>query len=193
MWPLLPQQHIDRASSTIGPRGIGVSEHGPMLPEALTHPRLQDRDLPFGVCAPAMDDTDAAMADSVDQAFHVRDSFRSGHAMQIEPAAGSMFPARQPSELTPVHTWGEEAGLGVVWRVWPGRRRRGRSCRASRADVWSSGNPSAGIWNQPNDVRHRAREVLGVGVRGALAGAPVRAVIWLSPPRHTPILSSRAH
>jgi hypothetical protein len=94
---LLPQQDVDGASSTISPRGISVGEHGPMLPEALSHARLEDREIPLGMQPPAVDDADAAMAVAtiVDEPLQARDGFRGGLAMQVEPAAGGVFSALQ--------------------------------------------------------------------------------------------------
>ena len=37
-----PQQHVDRARSAIGPRGVDVGEHSRMLSEALAHARPED-------------------------------------------------------------------------------------------------------------------------------------------------------
>jgi hypothetical protein len=60
-----------------------------MLPEALPHEPLEDRDIPLGVQPPAVDDADAAMAVAtiVDEPLQARDGFRGGLAMQVEPAA----------------------------------------------------------------------------------------------------------
>jgi hypothetical protein len=187
---LFPQQHVDRASSTIGPRRISVGEHGPMLPEALPHARLEDRDIPLRVQPPAVDDADAAIAVAtiIDEPLHARDGFRSGHAMQVEPAAGGVFSALQLSELTPVHAWGDEASLWTVIMILPGGRRGGRGRRARCADVRSRANAPARIRREADNVRHRAREVVDVGVRGAGLASLVGVVAFLRTPLHTAIL-----
>ena len=84
-----------------------------MLPEALPHAGLEDRDIPFGVQPSAVDDTDAAVtvATVVDEPLHAREGFRGGQTMQVEPAAGRMVSALQLSEFTPVHAWGDEASV----------------------------------------------------------------------------------
>ena len=83
-----------------------------MLLEALPYAGLEDRDIPFGVQPPAVDDADTAMAAAgVHETLHARNRFRGGLAMQVEPAGGGVVSALQFSELSPVHARGHEAGF----------------------------------------------------------------------------------
>ncbi len=77
-----------------------------MAPEILPHTRLEDRHIPLGMHPPAVDDADAsvAMASVIDKPLHVRDGFRSGLGVQVEPAAWSVVSALDLSELTPIDT-----------------------------------------------------------------------------------------
>ena len=77
-----------------------------MAPEILPHARLEDRHIPFGMQPPAVDDADAsvAMAPAVDELLHVRDGFRGGLGVQVEPAAWGVVSALDPSKLTPIDT-----------------------------------------------------------------------------------------
>ena len=103
---LLPQQHVDRASATICPRGIRIGQHGRMAPEIVPHTRLEDRHVPLGMQPPAVDDADAsvAMAPAGNELLHVRDGFLGGLGVQVEPAAWSVVSALDRSELTPIDT-----------------------------------------------------------------------------------------
>ena len=53
-----------------------------------------------------MDDADAsvAVAPDVDELLHVRDGFRGGLGVQVEPAAWDVVAALDLSQLTPIDT-----------------------------------------------------------------------------------------
>jgi hypothetical protein len=78
-----------------------------MLSEALPHARLEDREIPFGMQPPTVDDADAAIVvvTIVDEPLQARNGFRGGLTMQIEPAAWGVLCTLQFSELTSVHPW----------------------------------------------------------------------------------------
>jgi len=77
-----------------------------MAPEKLPDTRFEDRHIPLGMQSPAVDDADAsvAVAPVVDELLHVRDGFRGGLGVQIEPAAWGVVSALDPSELAPIDT-----------------------------------------------------------------------------------------
>ena len=118
-----------------------------MLPEARPHARLEDRDIPRGVQAAAVDETDAAMpAPAVlDELLYARRGFSSRLTMQVEPPARRVLPALQFSEFTPVHTGGRKGGFCTVFNAWPCGFRRGSRRRSRRVDMASGTHPAAWI------------------------------------------------
>jgi hypothetical protein len=163
-----------------------------MLSEALPHARLEDREIPLGMQPPAVDDADAAIVvvTIVDEPLQARDRFRGGLTMQIEPAAWGVLSTLQFSELTPVHTWSNEARLRNVMIVFTARRQPRRRGRARSGGLRSSANAPARVRREPDDVRHRAREVLDFSIRNVglvalvvafgLPGAPLHSAIVLA-------------
>jgi hypothetical protein len=77
-----------------------------MAAEMLPHTRLEDRHIPLRMQPAAVDDADAsvAMMPAVDELLYLRDGFRGGLGVKIEPAAWSVVSAPDPSELTPIDT-----------------------------------------------------------------------------------------
>jgi hypothetical protein len=63
---------------------------------------------------PAVDDADAsvAMVPAVDKLLHVRDGFRGGLGVQVEPAPRGVVSALDLSELTPIDTRRDITFLG---------------------------------------------------------------------------------
>lgn len=104
---------------------------------------------------PAVDDADAAIVvvTIVDEPPQARDGFRGGLTMQVEPAAWGVLSTLQFSDLTPVHTWGNEARLRNVMIVFAVRRQAGRRGRARSGDLRSSANAPARVRREPDDVR----------------------------------------
>ena len=85
-----------------------------MASKILPHTRFEDRDIPLGMQASAVDDADAsvAMAPAVDEPLHVRDGFRGGLGVQIETAAWGVVSAPDLSQLTPIDTRRDITFLG---------------------------------------------------------------------------------
>ena len=77
-----------------------------MAAKILPHTRLEDRHIPFRMQPAAVDDANAsvAMTPVVDELLYLRDSFRGGLGVQIEPAAWGVVSAPDPSELAPIDT-----------------------------------------------------------------------------------------
>ena len=161
-----------------------------MLSEALPHARLEDREIPLGMQPPAVDDADAAIVvvTIVDEPLQARDGFRGSLTMQVEPAAWGVLSTLQFPELTPVHTWGNEARLRNVMIVFAVRRQAGRRGRARSGDLRSSANAPARVRGEPDDVRHRAREVLDFGISNAGLVSLVVAFALLGAPLHSAIV-----
>src|SRR5580765_3019552 len=86
---LFPQQHVDRATATIGPRRVRVPEHAGNALEKRPHARFEEGEVLFGMQSPAVNDADTAMAmvAAVDELFHARHGFRRRLAVQVERAA----------------------------------------------------------------------------------------------------------
>ena len=77
-----------------------------MSAEILSHARLEDRHIPFGMQSPAVDDgyASVAMASAVDELFHARHGFGSSVAVQVEHVAWDVVSALDLSELAPIDT-----------------------------------------------------------------------------------------
>ena len=103
---VLPQQHVDRATSAVCARGICKREHAGVTPETLPHARLEDGHIPFGMQSAAVDDgyASVAMASAVDELFHARRGFGSRLAVQVEYAAWGVVSTLDLSELAPIDT-----------------------------------------------------------------------------------------
>jgi hypothetical protein len=139
---------------------------------------------------PAVDDGDAAIVvvTMVDEPLQARDGFRSGLTMQVEPAAWGLLSTLQFSKLTPVHTWGNEARLRNVMIALAVRGQAGRRGRTWSGDLRSSANAPARVRREPDDVRHRAREVLHFGISNAGFVSLVVAFALLGAPLHSAIV-----
>jgi hypothetical protein len=110
--------------------------------------------------------------------------------MQVEPAAGGVLSPLQPPELTSVDALRDKCGVRTVTIARLGGRRRGRSPRPWRADGWWRANAAARIGREADNIRHRAREVLGVSVRSAGPVFSAPDVVLLEVPLHTAIVWS---
>jgi hypothetical protein len=115
---------------------------------------------------PAVDDADAsvAMPSAVDKPLHVRDGFRSGLGVQVEPAAWGVFSALDPSELTPIDTRRDVTLFGAG-HIFMRCRRGGRRRRpVARGDLRTCANAASGVRRKRDDVRHCFCEMVNLGV-----------------------------
>ena len=79
--------------------------------KARPHARLEDRDVPLGVQATAVDDADAAMpaVAVVNELLDARGGFPA--VLPWSSRLPGVFAALQFSELTPIHPGGDELNL----------------------------------------------------------------------------------
>lgn len=170
-------------------RSIGEGEHAPVLPEVPAHARFEDGNLSLRVQTAAVDDADAAMARAtgVDESFHAGECVDGHQAVQVEIIAGRVVSALQLSQLTAIDARSHEARFAMIIIV--GRldgRHIGAGAPALAGD--RRVHTSTGVRLKSNDIRHRTREVRGIGVNVEDWLRLVEAVARLAPLLHTAIL-----